>query len=100
MNISADTPPLLSEMGFEEIKVELRSIPAGSSLGEEGMKGIQLIKSALLAMKPAVLRDKGLGGINSEEEYDSLVQAIEQEMMGGLGGEVAGLCVIYARKAL
>ncbi|KIK52306.1 hypothetical protein GYMLUDRAFT_64334 [Collybiopsis luxurians FD-317 M1] len=100
VNISSDAPPLLSEMGFEDITVDFRSIPVGSSLGDEGMKGIHVIKSGFLAMKPAVLRYKGLGGMNSEEDYDSLVQAIEQEWMNGLGGEVTGFCVICARKAL
>ncbi|KIK57587.1 hypothetical protein GYMLUDRAFT_172532, partial [Collybiopsis luxurians FD-317 M1] len=97
-DISVKLPPLLQKAGFGDITVEMKSIPVGNTLGEEGCKGSRVIKDSLVALKPTVFKCDGLGIVHSSEEFDSLMESVEGEWKAGLGGVFEVYCVICATK--
>ena len=81
-------PLLLEEAGFVNITVEKRSIPLGSWAGQPGCDGRDNFINVFKGMKTPILRSGGLGLVNSEAEFDKLIDSTEDEWNRTEGSEI------------
>ena len=72
-------PGWLTDVGFVDIKVNERKGPLGRKLGKFGEMGAQNHETVYRNMKKALLKERGLGLVDSEEEYDALVDQVVKE---------------------
>ena len=72
-------PGWLKDAGFADIEVKERKGPLGRKLGKLGEMGAQNHDTVYRNMKRALLKDKGLGFVESEEEYEALVDEVVKE---------------------
>ncbi|KIK66784.1 hypothetical protein GYMLUDRAFT_218232 [Collybiopsis luxurians FD-317 M1] len=88
-------PPILAEVGFVDIRREVRHIPVGRS-GEHGFRSDEWVV-LWKAMKAPVLNAGGFGYVQTEEEYEELLQESVQEWDSSSGASAA-YYTILARK--
>lgn len=89
-------PGWLEEAGFINIHTELSGVPMG---GQEGKEMRDNKCAAYAAMKTPALKAGGFGFINSEEEYDDMVQAMREELIDTVNASVQTY-MIFAQKPL
>ncbi|KAF7979859.1 hypothetical protein HWV62_40619 [Athelia sp. TMB] len=70
-------PGWLEQAGFVNLRTEMRIL---SMTGVEGKPMRENIYEAYMAMKTPALNAGGLGFVKSEEEYNSLAQAMREEL--------------------
>ncbi|THG96862.1 hypothetical protein EW026_g5044 [Hermanssonia centrifuga] len=90
---------LLREAGFIAIYEEERSIPLGKWGGQDGIDGRDNFIGVFRGMKTPILNAGGLGFVQTEGEFDSLLDAVEQEWDETSGAEIK-FSVIYATKPI
>ncbi|TFK39535.1 S-adenosyl-L-methionine-dependent methyltransferase [Crucibulum laeve] len=95
--LTRQLPDMLKNLGFVNIRIEERSLPLGNWAGQEGLDGRKMMMLIYAAMKPAVLKSGGFGLVNSEEEYDHLLEILAKEMDSTPGTYIKA-CAIYAQK--
>ncbi|THG98468.1 hypothetical protein EW145_g7421 [Phellinidium pouzarii] len=97
LDIHADLPELLRKASFTNITVEKRTIPLGSWAGKEGVDSRNDIISVFRSLKASVLRSGGLGFVETEEDFDQFIDAVEKEWDETEGAEVNAF-IIYAQR--
>lgn len=89
-------PDLLASLGFVSItEVDCPVALYGSS--EDAARARFTTKGVVRAMKTAVLKAEGVGLINSEEEYEEMLQTAEKEW-SKIEGARKGFTLVYAQK--
>jgi hypothetical protein len=73
-------PELLKQTGFITIHEEPRSIPTNPSRGQDGIDGKMDIMGVLRGYKEAILGRGGYGIINSDVEFEELMDDISKEI--------------------
>lgn len=86
----------LEQAGFTNIRTEMRRLRMD---GDEGRPMRENLVGVYTGMKTPSLRAGGLGFVKSEEEYDSLVQAMRDELVV-TENSAHQLYTIYAQKPL
>jgi len=81
-------PSMFKEAGFINIKSIDRSAPLGKWAGQHGEDARDNISSLYKAMKMPVLNAGGFSIVNSEEEYDSLIDEAMKEFDGTIGSQI------------
>ncbi|PSR73743.1 hypothetical protein PHLCEN_2v10433 [Hermanssonia centrifuga] len=90
---------LLREAGFIAIYEEERSIPLGKWGGQDGIDSRDNFIGVFRGMKTPILNAGGLGFVQTEGEFDSLLDAVEQEWDETSGAEIK-FSIIYATKPI
>jgi len=96
--ISDRIPSLLEEAGFTDVVVRRENIPIAASLGEDGKIGADNFGDVWRNWKTAIMQHGGFGLIDSEDEYDSILDTILAEYEAE--GMMFPVDVIYAQKPL
>lgn len=81
-------PKMLQEAGFANIKSIDRSAPLGKWAGQHGEDARDNLSSLYRSMKIPVLDAGGFSIINSEEEYDSLIDEAMKEFDETIGSQI------------
>ncbi|THG96243.1 hypothetical protein EW145_g7812 [Phellinidium pouzarii] len=97
LDIYADLPEILQKANFTNITVEKRAIPVGSWAGKEGVGSRNNFMSVFRSMKAFVLQSGGLGFVETEEDFDHFIDAVEKEWDETEGAEVNAF-IIYAQR--
>jgi hypothetical protein len=88
-------PALLEEAWFVNIHTERRTFnlhgPDGALWMDNGLRALQPLKKPVLAAG-------GLGFVKSEEEYDALMDAAKNELLGS--PQVSDIFLVYTQKPL
>lgn len=94
LDVSKDLPKLVEEGGFSNISVETRKLPVSGLKGrgarENWIQGFR-------GLKTPVLGAGGLGFVNSEAEFDALIDGVEKEWEATEGAEI-NFHIICAQK--
>ena len=88
LDCAAYIPAMLAQTGFTNIRVEERSIPLGKWAGDHGSDGAANFIGVFRAMKTPILKAGGLGLVHSEEEFDTLLDQVEEEWDQTPGAEI------------
>lgn len=86
----------LEKTGFINIQTEMRRVPLN---GEMGKPMRENLCRAYIGIKTQALRAGGFGLVETEEEYDSLVQAHKEEMTNN-DNAAQQAYMIFAQKPL
>jgi len=81
-------PHMLKEVGFVNIKTIDRSVPLGKWAGKHGEDGRDNLAGLYKGMKTPVLNAGGFSIVNSEEEYDSLIDEVAKECDERIGSQM------------
>ena len=90
-------PVILMEVGFEDIRSEIRYLPIGQSAGHLGKLGSASIIGAYRGMRKPILDAKGYGLIESGEQWDEILEHVEKSW-DDTPGRTVTLVVMCARK--
>ena len=71
-------PEILKEAGFVDIRSEIRYLPLGQGAGHLGKLGSASILGAYRGMKRPILEAKGYGLIESEEQWEQILENVEK----------------------
>lgn len=85
---SAHFPGMLSEIGFVNVQVTDRAGPLGKWAGVHGEEGRENLTGVWRGMKTPILHMGGFGLVDSETEFDQLMDDIEAEYDETPGSEV------------
>ncbi|KAF9563390.1 S-adenosyl-L-methionine-dependent methyltransferase [Agrocybe pediades] len=91
-------PAMLEQAGFVNISVQERSIPLGKWAGNHGADGAANFIGVFRAMKTPILKAGGLGFVQSEAEFDTLLDKVEREWDQTKGAEIK-FYIFSAQKA-
>ncbi|KAI5117082.1 hypothetical protein M0805_009486 [Coniferiporia weirii] len=97
VDVSDELPSLLRKAGFVNITVETRSVPLGAWAGQQGLEARDNLVSAFRAMKTPILKSGGFGFVESEEEFDRLIDALGKEWDETKGSEKK-VRIVYAQR--
>lgn len=98
LDVSKDLPKLVKEVGgFANIFIETRSLPLGSWAGPRGCQARDNFIGVFRGMKTPILRSGGFGFVDSEAEFDALIDSLEKEWDATEGAAIA-YHVICAQK--
>ncbi|KAI5117083.1 hypothetical protein M0805_009487 [Coniferiporia weirii] len=97
VDVSDELPSLLRKAGFVNITVETRSIPLGAWAGQQGLEARDNFISVFRAMKTPILKSGGFGYVDSEEDFDWLIDALEKEWDETKGAEKKAQ-IVYAQR--
>ncbi|KAH9934326.1 uncharacterized protein B0H18DRAFT_1082848 [Fomitopsis serialis] len=92
-------PDMLRDLGFVHVSVEERTIPLGSWAGDVGVGARNNFIGVFRGMKTPILNAGGLGVVDSEAEFDSLLDGVEMEWNETVGAEIR-FYVFSAQKPL
>lgn len=73
-------PGWLEKAGFVDLKIQKRGLPMGSWAGEVGKKGFRSTMDVWRAIKELVMKENGLGFVETGEEYEDVVDDFERRM--------------------
>ncbi|KIJ40420.1 hypothetical protein M422DRAFT_173752 [Sphaerobolus stellatus SS14] len=88
LDCAVHIPQMLSNAGFIEIKTEVKTIPLGRWAGQTGIDGRDNFMGVFRGMKTPVLKMGGLGFVQSEAEFDRLLDEVEVEWDATPGSEI------------
>lgn len=72
-------PDMLRASGFVNIQTVERTIPLGKWAGEEGVKARDNFIGVFKGIKTPILNAGGLGVVETEAEFDALLESVEKE---------------------
>jgi len=78
-NITKRIPGFLKESGFINLRQDVRKTPLGAWAGQDGVDGKENLLGLMHGLKTPMLTSGGLGLVNSEAEYDQLVEEASEE---------------------
>ncbi|CCL99490.1 uncharacterized protein FIBRA_01508 [Fibroporia radiculosa] len=99
LDCSDRIPSMLRAAGFSNVHIDKRPISLGSWAGEVGIEARENFMGVFRGMKSPVLNAGGLGYVNTEEEWESLLDAVEEEWDNTEGAEMS-FFIFYAQKPL
>lgn len=79
IDIYKQIPEMMREAGFVDVYEEERSMAIGSWAGQYGMDVRDNFMGVFRAMKTPALKAGGFGFVKTEEDFDALMAAMEQE---------------------
>lgn len=88
LECSKSFPSMLSDAGFENVQVFDGCKPVGKWAGNHAEGQRDNLIALWRGMKSPILNTGGFGVVNSEQEYDDLVDAMEREYDETPGSEV------------
>ncbi|THH06383.1 hypothetical protein EW145_g4123 [Phellinidium pouzarii] len=88
LEVSSDMSTFLRDAGFVDIRVETRTIPLGAWAGQLGADARDNFMGVYRGMKTPVLRSGGLGFVETEEDFDRLMDELEKEWDETKGAEM------------
>jgi hypothetical protein len=98
-DIAIQIPKFLEQSGFVDIHENTRGYPMGVWAGQDGVDGKENTLGVLKGHKTPILRGGGYGVVESEVEYDELLDEIGREM-DVTPGSTAVWTMFWARKPI
>jgi SAM-dependent methyltransferase len=96
-DITKQLPNFLKRSGFVDIHQDTRSTPLGIWANQYGVDGKENVLGVLRGLKTPILRGGGYGVVQSEDEYDELLEEISKEI-DMTPGSTALWTMFWARK--
>ncbi|KAF5319296.1 hypothetical protein D9619_008340 [Psilocybe cf. subviscida] len=93
---SLNIGPIMRQVGFVNVKTEHRVVQLGEWNGEVGTKHTKNVMAVSRGLKTSVLKLGGLGIIRDEEDFDTLMDEMEEEWKRP--GSANGFYVITGQK--
>lgn len=90
-------PGMLAEIGFVNVQVNDRTAPLGKWAGVHGEEGRENLLGVWKGMKTPILNMGGFGVVESEMEFDKLMNDVEKEYDDTPGSEIHWVFT-YAQK--
>lgn len=96
-NVTKRIPDFLKQSGFINLHRDARATPLGVWAGRDGIDARENVLSIFRGLKTPILKGGGYGIINSEAEYDSLLEGIREEFDHTPGSEAVWV-MFWAQK--
>lgn len=88
LHCSRQLPDMLRRAGFERIAIETKTIPLGKWGGSVGMDARDNFMGVFRGMKTPILRSGGFGFVETEDDWEMWMNAMEQEWDETPGAEI------------